>query len=122
MDDIIKLQINCSQSIKNILTEAIHTYANLICPEPSSRYNENLKLDLLSALNLINNNPTNEPILINTSIYQQFYCAINFHYDRVRKELNTSVDQQNQLLLKAIKGDILNDNHLDDAIIKDNIF
>ncbi|MDH5735961.1 MAG: hypothetical protein OEY87_07545 [Gammaproteobacteria bacterium] len=122
MDDIIKLQINCSQSIKNILTEAIHTYANLICPEPSSHYNENLKLDLLSALNLINNNPTNEPILINTSIYQQFYCAINFHYDRVRKELNTSVDQQNQLLLKAIKGDILNDNHLDDAIIKDNIF
>jgi len=120
--DNITLILNCSDAIRNILIEAIQTYANLICPESSSPYNEQSKSEILEALHLLRQTPDQTSISISVTLYQQFSAAINFHFDRLRKELNTSVDKQNQLLLNAINGDNLDDHHLDDAIRKDNIF
>ena len=122
MPDNITLILNCSDAIRNILIEAIQTYANLICPESSSPYNEQSKSEILEALHLLRQTPDQTSISISVTLYQQFSAAINFHFDRLRKELNTSVDKQNQLLLNAINGDNLDDHHLDDAIRKDNIF
>jgi len=122
MSKQIKFSLNCSSSIRHILIEAIQTYANLICPEPSSSCNEISKNEFLDTLTYIKC-PTNKTsISISLNLYHQFCSAINFHYDRVRKELNTSVDNQNQLLLNAINGDNLSDQHLDEAIVKDHIF
>ena len=122
MPDDITLKLNCSTTIRNILIEAIQTYTNLICPESSSPYNEKSKEELLETLDFLRHNTDKSSISISLNLYQQFCAAINFHYDRLRKELNTSVDKQNQLLLNAINGDHLSDQHLDDAIHKDNIF
>ena len=122
MPDNITLSLNCSDAIRNILIEAIQTYANLICPESSSPYNEKSKNELLEALHFLRQTPDQASLSISVTLYQQFCAAINFHYDRLRKELNTSVDKQNQLLLNAINGDNLDDHHLDDAILKDQIF
>ena len=122
MSNKIQLELHCSLSIRNIIIEALQTYANLICPEPSSSYNEKSKDEIFSALQYIRNSEKATPITISLNLYQQLCSAINFHYDRVRKELNTSVDKQNQLLLNAINGDIITDQHLDEAIQKDLIF
>ena len=121
MPDNITLNLNCSRAIRNILIEAIQTYANLICPESSSPYNEKSKDELLETLNFLRHATDKSTISISINLYQQFCAAINFHYDRLRKELNTSVNKQNQLLINAINGEHLTDKHLDDAIDKDHI-
>ncbi|MCW9055570.1 MAG: hypothetical protein OQK47_03020 [Gammaproteobacteria bacterium] len=122
MSNNIQLELHCSLSIRNILIEAIQTYARLIRPEPSSIYNEKSKNEIFSTLQYIRHPDNEYPMTISLNLYQQLCSAINFHYDRVRKELNTSAAKQNQLLLNAINGAKLTDQHLDEAIQKDLIF
>ena len=109
------IEIVCSDTVKNILFEALKNYT---CNSSKDKVDVPLNIEYIK-----NNLDTNDgtPHLINNTLHDIFYDAINLHYDHLQQKLNTTLNEQRKLMLKMLDGVPTHDEHLESALQKDNL-
>lgn len=117
------VEINCSPTIKNILCEALKSYASTCPTGNSNNFYFIKKSELLSIIDNIELqfNQSADHFSINDDIKAHLEAAICYHYDHIQHQIRSNVDQQKHLLLNAVHGIPVDDQQLDDALRKDNI-
>jgi len=119
----VSIKINCSDTVKNILSEALKNYTYLT-PQDNNTLTKIEQDKILFDFAYISKNFTaddNTPEFINSYLYSHCHKAINLHYDHVQQKLNASFDEQRKLMLNMLKGAPAHDKHLDSALQKDDI-
>lgn len=117
------IKINCSDAVKNILSEALKNYTDLstLADHALTKIERNQILFDLTYFRQ-NFSPDNStPDLIDNCLHDYCHEAINQHYDQVQQKLNARFDEQRKLMLNMLEGTPTHDKHLDCAIQKDNI-
>ncbi len=117
------IEINCSPTIKNILCEALKSYAST-CPTGNSKHFYFIKKsELLSIIDNIEQqfNQTANHFSINDDIMTHLEAAVRYHYDHIQHQIRANVDQQKHLLLNALHGMPVDDQQLEDALREDKI-
>ena len=117
------VEINCSPTIKSILSEALKSYATIYNKDYSGHYFYIKQSELLGNIDSIEQqlNTSNDCFSINNDTQTYLEEAICYHYEHIHQQLRANVDQQKLLLLDALHGIPVDDQQLDDALRKDNI-
>jgi hypothetical protein len=126
MSDVIVPQhiaISCSNSVKDILCEALKSYAQDVLPEKEAGQYGATRHQLLNVIrNLekpcLNNN---DVLLIDHHYKGPCVAAIHHHFSRIHQTLHISVDEQKQLLLDLLQGVPVCDQKLDSALQRDQL-
>jgi len=122
MTSINPISINCSTVVKNILCEALRNYTFIVLPKDNISSSSE-KDEIIHEIKNINdkfdiNSDTN---IIHNGLQNYCHAAINFHYDRIERELNVSVVAQRKLMLNMLDGLPTYDEQLDFAMQQDNL-
>lgn len=117
------IQIDCSITVRNILCEALRNYASYALADIHSARSLMSRLALMRVVKSIETHRYSRfnPLQIRRELHSQCVQAINHHYDRIEKQLNTRVNEQRRLMLSLLNGQSVLDHDLDAAIQKDNI-
>lgn len=117
-----QLTIECSQSIKNILCEALLNYAQFSSQYSRVSLSSDETKQILALVEDINRQH-NSAGQIHLHINHRDHCAraIQYHYDRIYYLLNSNVDQQRVLMLNLLHGEPAGDADLDRALQLDQV-
>ena len=118
------IAISCSNTVKDILCEALKSYAHAVLPENEAGQYGATRHQML---NVIRNLETtgadaDEVLLIDQSYKGPCVAAIHHHYSRIYQTLNTPVAQQKQLLLDLLQGVPACDLELESALQRDSLY
>lgn len=117
------ITISCSNSVKDILCEALKSYAHDVLPEKDAGQYGATRHQLLNVIRNLEKPCTNadDVLLIDHHYKGPCVAAIHHHYSRIHQTLNMSVDEQKQLLLDLLQGVPACDTQLDSALQRDNL-
>jgi hypothetical protein len=113
----------CSGTVKNILCEALLNFAYFSEDIKIQSDKSRIRKDILALSHEIEQQFTNsdQTITLEPQAYNFCVRAIHYHYDRIYYLLNTDVGEQRKLMLDFLQGKPTRDEHLDAALIRDNL-
>lgn len=117
------ITISCSSTVKDILCEALKSYAQEVLPDKDAEQYGATRHQLLNVIRHIETSCTDcgDVLLIDQHYKGPCMAAIHHHYSRIHQTLNSPVDEQKQLLLDVLQGIPACDNQLDSAIQRDHL-
>lgn len=117
------IAISCSQTVRDILCEALNSYAQDVLPEKEPGQYGATRHQLLKVISTLKKTRlnTDHVMLIDQSYKGPCLAAIHYHYSRIRQTLNASVAEQKQVLLDLLQGIPACDNQLESALKRDNL-
>jgi hypothetical protein len=117
------ITISCSNTVKDILCEALKRYAQDVLPEQDAGQYGATRHQLLNVIRHIEQTYSNDAdaLLIEDTYKGPCMAAIHHHYSRIHQTLNSPVDEQKQLLLDLFQGIPACDNQLESALQRDNL-
>lgn len=117
------ITISCSTTVKEILCEALKSYARDVLPDKDAGQFGATRHQLLNVIHHIEQKDTadGEALSIDHSYKGPCVAAIHHHYSHIHKTIHASVDGQKQLLLDLLQGIPVSDSRLDAALRSDKI-
>lgn len=117
------IYIECSRTVKNILCEALLNFAYFSDEIRKHEDKNSIRQNILELTHELDQQFAIDKKTIKLQRSHYDYCqrAINYHYDRIVHLLGVNVDQQRILMLNFLNGSPTRDEHLDAALLQDNI-
>lgn len=117
------ITISCSATVREILCEALKSYAQDVLPETDAGPYGATRHQLLNVIHHIEQKSLEEGdvLLIDQSYKGPCVAAIHHHYSRIHRTINASVDEQKQLMLDLLHGMPVCDSQLDAALQTDKM-
>lgn len=121
--DSLYIYIECSRTVKNILCEALLNFAYFSDEIRRHEDKDSIRHNVLELTHELDKQFAIDKKSIKLQKIHYDYCerAINYHYDRIVHLLGVNVDQQRKLMLNFLNGSTTRDEHLDAALLQDNI-
>lgn len=125
MPDNLKppITISCSHTVKDILCEALKSYAQEVLPDKDAGQYGATRHQMLNVIRHIEQTykDDGDALMIEQNYRGPCMAAIHHHYSRIHQTLNSSVYEQRQLLLDMFQGEPVSDNQLESALQRDNL-
>lgn len=115
------ITISCSSTVKDILCEALKSYAHDVLPDKDAGQYGATRHQLLNVIRHIETSCTDcgDALLIDHHYKGPCVAAIHHHYSRIYQTLHSPVAEQKQLMLDVLQGIPACDNQLDSALQRD---
>ena len=117
------ISISCSSTLKDILCEALKSYAHDVLPEKEAGQYGATRHQLLNVIRHIETScaECGDVLFIDHQYKGPCMAAIHHHYSRIHLALNIPVDEQKQLMLDVLQGIPACDTQLDSALQRDRL-
>jgi len=117
------IHIECSRTVKNILCEALLNFAYFSDEIKQHEDKDDIRKTILELTHELDQQFASDKksIKLQQGYYDFCQRAINYHYDRIVHLLGVNVDEQRRLMTNFLNGTTTRDEHLDAALLQDNI-